>query len=96
MNPWGSAHGGLLFALCDVAAGVAANGLKADGVTQSGSLYYLRPASSGKLKAVAAVIKGGKKVALVETNVYDDQGNHVARGEFEYFKVGPQKILSEA
>ena len=51
MNFWGSAHGGLVYAMCDVAAGVAVMGLSAGGVTQSGSLYYLRPAVGSKLRA---------------------------------------------
>lgn len=85
MNPWGSAHGGLVYAMCDVAAGVAAMGLSAGGVTQSGSLYYLRPAVGSKLRAVGTAIKKGKTVSLVQTDVYDDEGVLVARGEFEYF-----------
>ena len=85
MNPWGSAHGGLVYAMCDVAAGVAVMGLSAGGVTQSGSLYYLRPAVGSKLRAVGTVIKRGKTVSLAQTDVFDDEGALVARGEFEYF-----------
>lgn len=85
MNPMGSAHGGLVYALCDVAAGVAAMGLNAGGVTQSGSLYYLRPAVGKKLRAVGTVVKMGKTVSLVQTDVFDDADMLVARGEFQYF-----------
>lgn len=84
LNPWGSAHGGFVYSLCDVAAGVAGSkGRKC--VTQSGSIYYLRPGVGTKLRAEGKVIKNGKRVVLVETNVFSEDGTHVARGEFQIF-----------
>jgi acyl-CoA thioesterase len=95
MNPMGSAHGGLVYALCDVAAGVAAMGPNAGGVTQSGSLYYLRPAVGKKLRAVGTVIKKGRTVSLVQTDVFDDANALVARGEFEYFHTDSHAARDE-
>jgi uncharacterized protein (TIGR00369 family) len=95
MNPWGSAHGGLVFSMCDVAAGVAVMGMTPDGVTQSASIYYLRPATGKKLRAEGRVIKDGRSVALVETNVYNDDGDLVASGKFEYFHTGTRVDLEK-
>lgn len=91
MNPWGSAHGGLVFSMCDVAAGVALMGAAHSVVTQSASIYYLRPAAGKTLRAEGRVIKDGRTVALVETNVYNDGGELVASGKFEYFHTGARK-----
>lgn len=85
MNPWGMAHGGFVYSLCDVAAGVAACRLDRHGVTLSGSMYYLHPSTGNKLRAEGKIIKDGKTVVLVETNVYNDEGIHTARGEFQVF-----------
>lgn len=87
MNPWGMAHGGFVYSLCDVAAGVAVSERGCRGVSLSGSMYYLRPSVGRLLRAEARIIKDGKTVALVETNVYNDEGILTARGEFQIFKT---------
>ena len=88
MNPCGSAHGGLIFAMCDVAAGVAASDVGGPCVTQSGNIYFLRPAAGTKLRAVGTVIKRGKTVSVVETKVFSDADELVSAGQFEYFHTG--------
>lgn len=85
MNPWGMAHGGFVYSLCDVAAGVAVNQLNRRGVTLSGNMYYIRPSKGKKLRAEGKIIKDGKTIVLVETNVFNDEGIHTARGEFQVF-----------
>ena len=87
MNPWGMAHGGFVYSLCDVAAGVAVSERGCRGVSLSGSMYYLRPSVGKYLRAEGRIIKDGKTVALVETNVYNDEGELTARGEFQIFKT---------
>ncbi len=84
-NPFGKAHGGLMFTMCDVAAGVAATGGISAGVTQSASMYYLRPGIGRSLRAEGKVLKAGRTVSNVETNVFDETGTLIARGEFEFF-----------
>lgn len=85
MNPWGMAHGGFTYSLCDVAAGVAVSQTERRGVTLSGNMYYLRPSTGKKLRAEGRIIKNGKSVVLVETNAYTDEGVHTARGEFQIY-----------
>lgn len=88
MNPWGMAHGGFVYSLCDVAAGVVVSQTERRGVTLSGNMYYLRPSKGKKLRAEGKIVKDGKTVVLVETNVYNDEGVHTARGEFQIYVVG--------
>ncbi len=84
-NPWGMAHGGFVYSLCDVAAGVLINRLDRRSVTLSGNIQYLRPSVGKSLCAVAKTIKQGRTVAFVQTDVYNDEGEHTARGEFQIF-----------
>lgn len=95
MNPWGMAHGGFVYSLCDVAAGVAVSERGCRGVTLSGSMYYLRPSNGKKLRAEGKIIKDGKTVALVETNVYNDDGVQTARGEFQIYKTQDNRERGE-
>ena len=91
MNPMGMAHGGFVYSLCDDAAGFAACRFNRRGVTLSGSMYYLRPSKGTKLRAEGKIVKDGKSVVLVETNVYDDENVLTARGEFKMFIVDEQR-----
>ena len=85
MNPWDMAHGGFVYSMCDVASGVLASGIERRGVTLSANMQYLRPSRGKSLRAEAKIIKNGRKVLFIETNVYNDEGVHTARGEFQIF-----------
>lgn len=78
MNPQGMAHGGIVFAICDVAAGYAAAFIDRPLVTQASSINFLRPAFGSYLIAKAEPIKVGKTVSVVEARAYDDQDRLVA------------------
>jgi len=88
MNPWESAHGGLVYSMADVASGVAAS----DGiniyVTQSSSMYYFKPAKGKKLTCYGKVVKRGKTITVVETELYNEENVYIAKGVFEYFNTG--------
>ena len=86
LNPWGTAHGAFIYALCDVAAGVAAANMATRScVTLSAGISYLRPSEGAYLRAEGRVLKTGHSVAFVQTDVYDDKGRQTARGEFQFY-----------
>ena len=87
MNPWGMAHGGFVYSLCDVAAGVVVSHTGRRGVTLSGNMYYLRTSKGKKLIAEGRIVKDGKTVVLVETNTYNDERVLTARGEFQIYVI---------
>lgn len=87
VNPLGMAHGGLVYSLCDVAAGVAVGQRARTFVTLSGSLNFLRPGKGKKLRCEGRIIKPGRTVNVVETSVYDDSGTLTARGTFEIYTL---------
>lgn len=85
MNPWGMAHGGFVYSLCDVAAGALVSKTECRGVTLSANMQYLRPSVGKKLRAEGKLLKRGKTVAFVHTDVYNNEGVHTATGEFQIF-----------
>lgn len=87
MNPWEMAHGGFVYSLCDVAAGVASGGILRRVVTLSSSMYFMRPSTGTKLRAEGRIIKKGKTVIVAEASVFDDNNKETARGNFEYYVV---------
>ena len=89
-NPNGTVHGGVYFTLMDVAAGVSGV-FKEEGnrkiVSQCASVYFLRPAVSGKITAKAVLVRDGRRTALSRVDVFDEKEQLLATGEFELFYV---------
>ncbi len=85
-NPQGVAHGSLLFALCDAVTGMAAvtTGSRSM-LTQSATIHYLRPGTSGKLRARSRLIKNGRNTALCVGEVFDERDRLLVTSEFEIF-----------
>ncbi|NLW64873.1 MAG: PaaI family thioesterase [Clostridiales bacterium] len=88
-NPQGLVHGGLLFAICDVATGYAVSGDERRCVTSGASFNFLSKVSATQkyIRAVGIPIKVGKRTAVVEGSVYDDRDRLVAKGTFNYFFI---------
>lgn len=84
-NPYGMAHGGLLFTLADTVGGVTA---RADGrryVTLDASIHYLKSARSGRITAKGHTVKRGKTVAVVDVAITDDKEQLLATGTVTMF-----------
>ena len=85
MNSQGIAHGGIVFAILDVAAGYAAAFVDRRLVTQAANISFLRPAVGEYLIAKAEPIKVGRTISVVEAKAYDDQDRLVAYATFTVF-----------
>ncbi|MGY8527367.1 PaaI family thioesterase [Paracidovorax citrulli] len=80
-------HGGVIATLIDIAgAAAAASGANVDelkgGATSSLSIQYLAPAQGADLRAVACVLRRGRRQVVTEVTVYaesDDGGAIVAK-----------------
>lgn len=88
-NPYGTAHGGFLFALADTVAGSAA--AVAAGVfctTIDGSMNYLEPGwKTEYIWCYAYIIRVGKQLVNVRVEIKDDDGKMIDTGDFNYFKL---------
>ena len=82
MNSQGFAHGGIIYSLCDLAAGYSVMSEDNRPVTQQGNINYFRPAVGEYLICRAEPIKLGRKVSVVESKVTDDQNRVVAEATF--------------
>jgi len=87
LNPQGSAHGGLIFTLCDVAAGLAALSYGRKVLTLDSTVNFLRLGRGKKLRAVGQCLKAGKNICFCEAEVYDEGGTLVAKGSFNMFRT---------
>jgi uncharacterized protein (TIGR00369 family) len=80
-------HGGVIATLIDIAgAAAAASGASADevkgGATSSLSIQYLAPAQGAALRAVATVVRRGRRQVVTDVAVYaeaPDEGVLVAK-----------------
>ncbi len=87
-NLSGYAHGGLLMAMADCAAGLAA---KADGrqyVTQNISMSFISNIKGGRIFADGKVLHRGRTVAVVRVTVSDENGTLMADATLNMFCVG--------
>ena len=81
LNRWGGAHGGILFSLCDVAAGMAIMSLRQEMVvTVNASIDYLAAAAAGStLTAVGKVDRMGGKMVFCSSEVTDETGKVIVQ-----------------
>ena len=81
LNSWNTPHGGLLFAMADVACGVAAVSVRMEQcMTASASIDYIAATgSSGRLRAEARVLRAGGRLAFCAGEVRDEAGTLLIR-----------------
>lgn len=86
-NPFHMAHGGFVYSLCDVAAGVLVTREGHPGVTLNSNMHFLHPSRGTNLRAEGRMVKRGRTVSVIETKVYDDTGRVTAVGIFEIYAL---------
>lgn len=82
LNPHGSVHGAVTFALVDTAMGAATMSVLGTGercATIEIHTRFLAPVLGGRLRAEVAVIKPGRRIVHLEARVVDGAGVDVAR-----------------
>ena len=87
LNPFGFAHGGLIFGLGDTAMGITARSTGRNAVTLTSSITYLKPTIGKKLRAEAEIIKAGKKTSYLRCNFYDENNNLTATMDGSYYYI---------
>lgn len=91
LNPHGTAHGGTLFALCDIAVGTYIALQKKTAVTLDSAIHFYRPGQLGSvLTAVVNERKRGRTISVFLVEVYDDKENHIVDATFTmYYTMQP-------
>ena len=81
----GLAHGGWIAALSDTCQTAAAYSKLESGqeiLTADFAVRFLRGLKWGPARAEARVLKAGRRMVIVECDVFDGKGEHVARGTY--------------
>lgn len=84
LNPYDTAHGGLIFGLGDTAMGMTI-GQKA--LTITADITYLKPGTGKYLTAKAKQIKAGQKICFAECNIYNDKEELIATMSGSYYLI---------
>jgi acyl-CoA thioesterase len=85
LNPYGFAHGGLIFGLGDTAMGITVRSTGRNAVTLTSSITYLRPSLGNTLRAEAEMIKDGKHTSYLKCNFYDEEEKLTASMDASYY-----------
>lgn len=86
----GVVHGGAIASLIDSATAFAIISLLPPGehaTTVDLTISYLRPLTHGRARAVARVIRSGKRLLVVSAELFDDAGNLAATALSTYIKI---------
>ena len=90
MQGQGRVHGGAIASLIDSATAFAILSLLEPGervTTVDLTISYLRPVTGGRLRAVAKVVRGGRRLFVVSAEVFDDDGNLASTALSTYIRV---------
>ena len=76
---YGTAHGGAVFTLADMAFGIGCRGAGLVCVSSQCSISYLLPGTCGPLRAKAVPVRLGRTLAVYDIMVYDGDGRNIAK-----------------
>lgn len=95
-NPYGMLHGGSLYSLADIVAGMAACMGGHYVTTVSGNMNFLLPADKTEyVYCEATKLRMGKHLAVFDVKLKDDKENILDSGEFTFF-VTEHSLVQEA
>lgn len=90
LNLYGNLHGGVIFTLCDMAAGMATYAYEVSNVTQQGCIHFIKSVDSGKLYVQADAVHKGSKTAIHHVVITPPpEGKTVADATFTMFLFDP-------
>ena len=89
LNPYGTAHGGFLYSLCDTVADGTAATLGDYTVTLQGNINYVKPARKDNVLTVTGkCIHDGSKTKVINVTVTNEKEQLICSSSFTMFFVG--------
>lgn len=85
LNLYGNAHGGFLFSLCDIAAGISTYAYEVENVTQCAGINFLKGVNSGTVYVEANAVHKGRKTVVSRVDITDAEGTLLVTGNFTMF-----------
>ncbi|MGZ4240163.1 MAG: PaaI family thioesterase [Actinomycetota bacterium] len=98
LNPGGIAHGGVVVAMLDVAAGLAHRtklGLDATHVTIQLHIDYMKAVRSGVITARGRSLQTGRRVGYAESTLWNEEDRLLARASATFMIVKPGAVMRE-
>lgn len=94
INPYGSVHGGALYALADIMAGLTACTGGTFVSTVNGHMSYLKPGmNTAYITCEAKVLHAGKKIITVTVALYNDDEVMLENGTFIFSVLENRSFL---
>lgn len=90
-NPYGTAHGGLLYTMADAAAGFASCRVAGLPVTLHSDFHFIKNQKEGVITARARLLQKGGRIILLRVGVEAEDGELLAEGTFTYYDAGKKK-----
>ena len=87
----GVVHGGAIASLIDTASAFAVLtqiDLDERVTTTDLTIHYLRPATTGRITAIARIIRGGRRLFVLAVEVHDEAQALIATAVTTYIKIG--------
>ncbi|HEX7004731.1 MAG TPA: PaaI family thioesterase [Trueperaceae bacterium] len=88
-NPQGSLHGGVLGFALDVSMGHLCNRFLSTAITLEMKTQYLRPVK-GDCYCIATFLKKGRRLAFVESRLFDESGKPAAMATSTWMLLAPE------
>lgn len=85
MNTMGITHGGVIFSVMDIAAGVISVCRGKPTVTLNSSLSFMAPSYSGKIYAEATLLNATYRIVNCVVSVKDENDKLLANGQFTMY-----------
>ena len=85
-NYHGDVHGGIVYTLCEIAAGMAATTLGKNNVALTGNINYLRRCALGEQASVhCTTAHAGRSTGVHHVRIENPQGKTIAEATFTLF-----------
>ncbi len=92
-NPFGTLHGGCMYAVADSVAGAAAMTYGRYVTTISGHIHYLNSVDEeAELKVLTTEIKSGRTILTYDVAFIDSYENIICKATLEYFALNEIKL----
>jgi acyl-CoA thioesterase len=91
LNPHGTVHGAVLFALVDTGMGAATMSVLGEARCATIEIHtrFLAPVFGGPIRADVGVLKAGRRIVHLEATVTDARGDIVARADGSFAVLPP-------
>ena len=85
LNLYGNAHGGFLFSLCDIAAGMSTYACEVTNVTQCAGINFVRGINSGTIYVESNIVYKGRHTAVCRVDITGEEEELLVTGNFTMF-----------